>query len=382
MTDQAQAEARLTGSANALPDGEAGFRELADSISQLVWTADRSGRRNWFNRRWYDYTGTTLEEMQGWGWQKVHHPDHVDRVVRHIRLNFDNGTPWEDTLPLRGRDGTYRWFLSRALPVRNHAGDIVRWFGTDTDVTELKAAEERLRAARRELTQVTRRTTLAAMTASIAHEINQPLASIVTNADAALMWLDRDEPDLDEVRMALTHIVESGHRTSDILAGIRAMFRKDGQERVRLDVNDLVRDVLALAQVELDTHHVAVHKDLLDALPGVVGQRVPLQQVLLNLIMNAVDAMSALTDRTPQLSVKTLVHESSDVLITVADCGVGIDPKDIRRIFHAFFTTKPQGMGMGLAICRSIVEAHGGRLWAVPGTPHGSVFHVRLPAGG
>ncbi|HMF96269.1 MAG TPA: PAS domain S-box protein [Vicinamibacterales bacterium] len=499
----------LTASEYALRETEARFRELADNISQFAWTADQTGWIYWYNKRWLDYTGTTLDEMQGWGWQKVHHPDHVERVVRRIRESFENGTPWEDTFPLRGRDGTYRWFLSRALPIRNSAGDVVRWFGTNTDVTdqieaekalrelnetleqrveaetrerfhvwnvsedllvvadlngkylsvnpawttvlgwsesemlgkssqwllhpedrertlaetnrvaggrktlrfenrfrhkdgsyrwlswkavpdqgriygtardvtELKGAERRLEEARRELAQVARRTTLAEMTASIAHEINQPLAAIVMNANAGMRSLTGATPDLDGVREVLTEIVNDGHRASDILTSVRAMFRKDRHEGLPLNMNDLVRDVLALARGELEHHRIAVHTAFFEGLADIVGERVPLQQVLLNLIMNAIEAMSSVTDRPRELSITTQVADTNGVLIAVADVGTGIEPQNLRRIFEAFFTTKPQGMGMGLAICRSIIEAHGGRLWAVPGVPYGSTFNIEL----
>ena len=334
ITERKRAEAVLTANEKALRESEVRFRELADNISQFAWTADQNGWIYWYNKRWHDYTGTTLEDMEGWGWQKVHHPEHVDRVVRRIRESFESGTPWEDTFPLRGADGSYRWFLSRALPIRNEAGEVVRWFGTNTDitkqieaekalrelnetleqrvedetrerlqiwnvsqdllvvadlegkylsvnpawtatlgwsnsellgrtsqwllhpddqdrtsdaighlaagrktlrfesrfrhkdgsyrwiswnsapdggriyamgrdVTELKDAENLLREARAELAQFARRTMLTTMTASIAHEISQPLAAVAANGNAGLRWLARTEPDLDEVRQAL-----------------------------------------------------------------------------------------------------------------------------------------------------------------------------------
>ena len=400
ITEQIEAE-------QALRESEERFHDLADNISQFAWTADRSGWIYWYNKRWLDYTGTTLEEMQGWGWQKVHHPDHVDRVVERIRQSFETGSPWEDTFPLRGRDGSYRWFLSRALPIRSETGEVIRWFGTNTDITKQIAAEralrelndtleqrvetetrervhaaDRLDEARRQLAQVTRRTTLATMTASIAHEINQPLGAIVMTSGACLRLLASPEPDLDQVREALRRMVDDGQRASNILANIRTMFRNDAQEPMSLNVNVLVRDVLALVRSELERHRIAVQAALCEDLPTIVGERVALQQVLLNLIMNAVEAMSALTDRTRQLSVKTEWCEPDGVLIVVADDGTGIEPTNIDRIFDAFFTTKSQGMGMGLSICQSIVEAHGGRLWAAPGVPHGSVFNLQLPIGG
>jgi PAS domain S-box-containing protein len=497
----------------ALAASEARFRELADHISQFAWTADAKGWIYWYNKRWHDYAGTTLKEMQGWGWRKVHHPDHVDRVVNLIRHCFETGTPWEDTFPLRSKDGGYRWFLSRALPIRNETGEIVRWFGTNTDVTEqieaekalrdlnetleqrveaeaqerariwnvsqdllavadaegnllsvnpawtatlgwgeadlightsewllhpddrakaraelarlaegrrtlrfenrlqhkrgtfcrlswtavpdrgliyavgrditaLKEAEAALQISQRELARASRQTTMGAMTASIAHEINQPLAAIVLNGNAALRFLSRPEPDLERTREGLQNIVEDGHRASQVIASIRAMFGKDGGERTELDLNELVRQVVAIAHGELESHQASLQINLSDPPLRVLADRVPLQQVFLNLLVNAIEAMAAVPDRPRMLSVSSELHGTDHVLIKMKDTGAGIDPDDMGRIFDAFFTTKPNGMGMGLAICRSIVEAHGGRLWASAGIPHGSIFHVALPTAG
>jgi C4-dicarboxylate-specific signal transduction histidine kinase len=216
--------------------------------------------------------------------------------------------------------------------------------------------------ARRELAQVSRRATLAAMTASLTHEIQQPLTEIVTNGAIGSRWLEGAEPDLDELRLALKNIVDAGQRASDVIANIGAMLRKDRREAMSLDANALVLDVLALVRAELESQRISVQPRLGTDLPTIVGERVPLQQVLLNLIMNAVDAMSSVTDRARQLSIQTETYLSDHVLITVADAGPGIDPADMPHIFEAFFTTKPDGLGMGLSICRSIVEAHGGRL--------------------
>ncbi len=244
-----------------------------------------------------------------------------------------------------------------------------------------EAAEDRLHNVRRELAQAARRTTLAAMTASIGHEINQPLTAIAANAQASLRWLRSPEPNVGEVLESLEQIVRDVKRASDIIENLRAMLREDGQEGMPLDANDLVRDVLALVDGELDGHGIHVETELREDLPTIVGERVPLQQVLLNLIVNAIEAMSSVTDRARRLSVKTDVHESDCILITVTDEGPGIDPQHMKRIFDALFTTKPHGLGMGLSICQSIVGAHGGRLWAAPGTPHGSTFRVQLPIG-
>jgi C4-dicarboxylate-specific signal transduction histidine kinase len=246
---------------------------------------------------------------------------------------------------------------------------------------ERKRAQDALRAAQAELARATSYTAMGQMAASIAHDINQPLAAIVANGNAGLRWLAHTTPDLDEARAALQRIVNEGHRASQVIGSIRAMFTKGDQEKAALGVNELIREVLALLDGEIHTQRVSVHTELIEPLLRVFGNRVQLQQVILNLITNAVEAMGSITHRARVLRVQSKRHESGGVLIAVEDSGPGIDPKDIDRIFEAFFTTKSDGMGMGLSICRSIIEAHHGRLWVSPGIHHGAVFHVVLPTG-
>jgi signal transduction histidine kinase len=214
------------------------------------------------------------------------------------------------------------------------------------------------------------------MTASIVHEINQPLAAIASNANAGLRWLTRATPNLAEARDALNRIVNDSHRASEVIGGIRSMFKKDGQVKVPQDVNKLI---LALVRSDAETQQLSVRTELLDELPQVPANLVQLRQVILNLIMNAVDAMSTVVNRPRVLRVKTEMHESSYLQITVEDSGMGIVPENINRIFDPFFTTKSHGMGMGLSICRSIIENHDGRLSVSLGQHHGSIFHVFLP---
>jgi C4-dicarboxylate-specific signal transduction histidine kinase len=247
------------------------------------------------------------------------------------------------------------------------------------DVTELKNAENKLMEARRELSQVARRTTLAAMSGAIAHEIRQPLGAIVTNANAGLRWLNRPAPDLDEVRDTLTHIVADGHRASEVIQSVRAMFAKGDHAGTPLDTNELIRETIALASNELEAARVVVDLELHEQLPLISAHRGQLQQVVLNIITNAADAMRTIDDRARVLRVRSRSFDLNGVAVSVQDSGTGIDPKNIDRVFDAFFTTKTNGMGMGLAICRSIVEAHGGNLSVSPGVPHGSVFHIVLP---
>jgi signal transduction histidine kinase len=256
------------------------------------------------------------------------------------------------------------------------------------DVAALRAAEERrrsedaLRLARVELARVMRMTAASQMAASMAHEINQPLTAIVTNGRAGLHWLARSTPDVDEARAALERIINNGRHASDVIGGIRSMFKKDAPAKAPLDVNQIIREVFALLQDEIRSRQVSIQSELTGELPPVQASRVQLQQVLVNLIINAVDAMSSVTNRLRSLRVKTEMQGSDHLLITVEDSGTGIDVKDIDRIFDAFYTTKSHGMGMGLSICRSIVEGHGGRLSVSPAQPHGSTFHLLLPIRG
>jgi len=257
-------------------------------------------------------------------------------------------------------------------------GESILFVGCLRDITERNA----LHLARVELARVTQKMAMGEMAASIAHEINQPLAAMVANANAGLRWLAPATPDLDEARAALKRVVSEGLRASEVIGAIRLMFKKDDRADAPQDVNALVREVLMLIRGEVENQSVSVHTELFDELPQIPANRVQLQQVILNLIRNAIDAMSTVVNRKRILRVKTGIYEFNHLLITVEDSGMGIDPKNIGRIFDAFFTTKSHGMGMGLAICRSIIESHGGRLSASLGQPHGSIFHVSLPTGG
>jgi signal transduction histidine kinase len=223
-------------------------------------------------------------------------------------------------------------------------------------------------------------TTLGELTASIAHEVNQPLAAVVINAGACLSWLDRGTPDLDAVRRSVEWIIDDGNRASEVIRRVRGLAKKTDLEKVPLDVNDVVWEVIALMQRELISHRASLQMELAPALPMVLGDRVQLQQVIINLVMNGVEAMQSVTDRPRELMIRSRQDETHQVLVSVTDCGVGISAENADRLFNAFFTTKSSGMGMGLSICRSLVEAHGGRLWATANVPHGTTFQLTLPA--
>jgi signal transduction histidine kinase len=248
------------------------------------------------------------------------------------------------------------------------------------EAREREAAEQsRIAAMQAELARVAPITAMGEMTASIAHEVNQPLAAVVNNANAGLRWLDHQPPNVERTRSILVRIVNDGGRASEVIASIRAMLTKGSQAKAQLDINDLIRDVITLVRGELQRRGVSIRTELANDLPRLSGSQAQLRQVLLNLIMNAVEAMASITDRARVLDVRSASLEHHDVVVTVQDTGTGVTEEDRNRIFEAFFTTKPEGMGMGLSICRSIVEAHGGRIAASPANPHGSVFQVVLP---
>jgi two-component system NtrC family sensor kinase len=248
-------------------------------------------------------------------------------------------------------------------------------------LSELSAARERESSEQFELARVSRLTTMGAMTASIAHEINQPLAAIAANANAGLRWLSRPTPDIDEVHAALKRINNDAHRASEVIQSVRSIFKKAPQQGALVDVNGVIQEVLSLVHGELIGYHVSARSDLLQDLPRVRADRVQLQQVILNLITNAIEAMGPIEGRQRLLIVTSQRQEPDSVQVTVQDNGPGIDPDARDRIFDAFFSTKSSGMGMGLFICRSIVEAHGGHLWATRAEPGGTIFHLVLPIG-
>jgi C4-dicarboxylate-specific signal transduction histidine kinase len=251
------------------------------------------------------------------------------------------------------------------------AGNVL-FVGCLRDMTDIYA----LRQARAEVARVTQRMAMDEMAASVVHEINQPLAAISTNAQAGLRWLTRASPDIDEARAALTRVVADSRRATEVVAGIRMMFKSEGRPTTTHDVNELIREVLSLVHGDVENQGVSVHTEFAEALPQVPANPVQLCQVMVNLVMNAVDAMSSVAR--PQIEDRAA---STDCLISVEDSGSGIDPQNVQRIFDPFFTTKSHGMGMGLAICRSVVENHGGRLSVARNVPYGTIFQVMLPVG-
>jgi PAS domain S-box-containing protein len=286
---------------------------------------------------------------------------------------------WEGELTQTKREGRQvvvasRWSLQRDEQERPAA-----ILETNNDITERKRAEEALNKAQAELAHVTRVMTMGELAASIAHEINQPLAAVVTNGSACMRWLTRSQPDLEEARDAVQRIVRDGKRASDIIARIRALLKRTATNMLPLDINEVLRETVALAQNEAGRRRVSLRTDFAANLPLVLGDRVQLQQVILNLVMNGIEAMSSVGNQSRQLLIKTQRNDPDQVLTSVTDSGIGLDPKHAEHLFEAFFTTKTEGMGMGLSISRSIIEAHGGRLWATPNAESGATFQFTVP---
>jgi PAS domain S-box-containing protein len=281
---------------------------------------------------------------------------------------------------LRRKDGEIIWVRIYAFAVHSpyHSQDM--YIALVIDITESKSAEQALLAAQSELNRLSQLTTMGTMAASIAHEINQPLAAIVTHGHAATRWLSRATPDIEEASVALGRIVESAERVSTIINGIRALFKTDNAEKTNIAINEVVLEVLSFASGELHRGEISTQTDLAQNLPSLLADRVQLQQVFFNLISNAVEAMRCISDRPRVLTIKSELHVPDGVIITFKDTGKGVAQKDVDRIFAPFVTTKSSGMGMGLAICRSIVEAHSGRIWVTSGEPCGSQFHTFLPS--
>jgi PAS domain S-box-containing protein len=306
------------------------------------------------------------------------HPDDRARTREEFRTAIREKVDFDHGFRIVHPGGEIREIHVIGHPVLGPLGDVVEYVGTVMDVTERRRAEEERQA----LAHANRITTMGQLTASIAHEVNQPIAAVVTNAQAALRWLNMQPPNAEEVRQALDRIVSNGRRAGGVIGRIRALVAKAPPLNDRLDVNEVTREVIALTRSELRSSGTSLQTQLADRLPLVQGDRIQLQQVMLNLILNAVEAMSGSSETARDLLIRTEQDGSGGVLVAVEDSGPGLQPESLDRLFDAFYTTKPSGMGMGLSICRSIIEAHGGRVWATTNVPRGTVLQFTLPQQG
>ena len=357
-----------------LQEQEKKFRDAVETMPALAFVADPKGNRTFLNRGWLEYTGLSSEQASGSGWEKAIHPDDLKRVTERWAKSQTTGEPLDYEARLRrGSDGVYRWFQTRVRPLRDGRGKIVKWCGVANDIEDRRHAE-RLQA---DLTHASRVSTMGELVASISHELAQPITATTNNARASLRWLQRDPPDLTQVRKGTERIIEAGTLASEIINRLRSLYKKSPPKRELVAINEVIGEMAGMLRSEGRRHGVSIRTDLKDDLPTTVADRVQLQQVLMNLMLNGIEAMK---DTGGVLTVKSQLGQDSQIEISVNDIGPGLPPGKADQIFDAFFTTKPQGSGMGLAISKSIVESHGGRIWANGDGGRGSTFHFTLPA--
>jgi PAS domain S-box-containing protein len=371
ITERKRAEEELRAS-------ETRFRTYVDHATDALFVHDDTRKVVDVNREACESLGYTREELIGMTPRDFDPGRGVDDVfIQWMKERLDAGEVFAFETSHRRKDGTLFPVEVRVRPFW-HGG---HRFGLALvrDITERKRAEETLRQTEAELAHVARVATLGEMTASIAHEINQPLGAVVNNASACLRWLAASN--LEEARQSAELIISDGHRAGEIIDRIRALAKKAPPQKDWVNINETILEVIALARSEVQGNRVALQTQLSDELPLVLGDRIQLQQVILNLVMNGIEAMSAVTDRSRDLLIRSCQYESDKVFVAVQDSGTGLETESLDHLFTAFFTTKPKGMGMGLAISRSIIEAHGGRLWATANEGRGAAFQFTLPAG-
>jgi len=364
----------------ALRERELNLRQITETIPEMLWSSTPEGSIDYCNGRLLEFTGFASAEVVGTNWIKLLHPDDVERAVKAWSHCVKTGDPYRvEVRTFHASDDTYRWCITRALPLVDSEGRIVKWHGTVVDMHDWKVAQEELRSTQAELAKMMRVMTLNVLTASIAHEINQPLASLITNASISLRRLNDDPPNVDGARETVQRTIRDANRASDVVTRLRALFSKKEFTLETFDLNEITREVIALSSSELQDNRVILQLELAADLPLVTGDRVQLQQVTINLLNNASDAMVGIEDRPRHLLVRTQQDGDNQVRLSVRDAGCGVNPKEFDRLFEPFYTTKGSGMGIGLSISRSIIERHRGRLWAEPNDGPGTTFSFSIP---
>ena len=350
--------------------------KLLDLTHDAIFVRDMNGAIVYWNSGAEKLYGWSAKEIVGANShqlvQTVFPAPYGEITAQLVRTGY-----WEGDLVHTKRDGGKVTVSSRWSLQRNERGEPAAVLETNTDIEERKRAQEKLAKAQAELAHVSRVSTLGELAASIAHEVNQPLAAIVTSGEACLRWLSRDVPQLDNVKRGVERMIVDGRRASEVVRHLRALSKKADSSKALVNLNEVIEDAIFLIQREVSSHGVWLELDLARMLPKVSGDRIQLQQVVINLLMNAIQAMESIVGRPRKLVVRSR-EDSSQVLVVVEDSGPGFDPESETQLFNAFFTTKPDGMGMGLSICRSIIEAHGGRIWAAPNAGGGAIFQFSL----
>jgi PAS domain S-box-containing protein len=355
---------------------------LLQQLPVSAWTLKPDGTPDFVNQVWLEFSGQTREFIQSHpeAWMTAIHPEDREMAAKSFWEGVRSGQGFAfETRTLRARDGTYRWHLQQAVVLRDSEGKVLKFVGTTTNIDDQKRAEVTMRQAQSDLAHVARVATLNAMTASIAHEVNQPLSGILTNANTGLRMLAAEPPNLAGVAETVRRTVRDANRASGVIKRLRDMFSKKESIAELVDLNDAARDVIAISAGELQRRGARLQTELADSLPPVNADRMQLQQVILNLLLNAADAMDGIEGRPRSLLVKTELESDGAVRLDVRDAGTGFDPTNAEKLFEAFYTTKANGMGVGLSICRSIIESHKGHLWAMPNDGPGATFGFSIP---
>jgi PAS domain S-box-containing protein len=361
--------------------GERELRGVIDTVPAHVWSALPDGTVDFVNERLLEFAGLPTDRVLGWKWESIVQSDDRAGFVTEWQAAIKDGQPIENEVRVRRADGQYRWFLVRNIPLRDEAGNVAKWYGSGIEIEDLKRAEderERLRHLQSELAHIHRVTTMGELAASIAHEIRQPISAASINANTCLRWLEGEKPDIGMARESVSRIIQNVTRASEIISRIRVLFQKGEQQREWVDVNEVIGEIIGLLRSEAGRHAISIHTELASELPHVMADRVQLQQVFMNLVRNGIDAINA-AETTGDVTITTRRNGLDQMLILIRDTGIGLPAEHPDKVFDAFFTTKPQGTGMGLSISRSIIESHGGRLWAAGNADRGTTFHFTLP---
>jgi PAS domain S-box-containing protein len=373
ITERKRAEERLR-------ESEARFQAMADTAPVLIWMTGTDALCNYFNKPWLDFTGRTMEQEVGPGWTEGVHPDDVQGCFDGFLPAFHARKPFRMEYRLRRADGEYRWLMESGIPRYTGAGEFVGYIGSNIDITDLKRAaaeRQRLRELEADLAHINRVSMMGELTASLAHEIKQPIAAALMDAKTCVRWLRRDTPDVAEGCEAASRMIKDATRAAEVIDRVRSLYRRDTSDRELLDINEIIGEMIILLHDKADRTSISIRTELASGLPRITADRVQLQQVLMNLMLNGIEAMK---DANGELTITSRMTNDGQVLISVSDSGIGLPIGEGDRIFEAFFTTKEQGTGLGLSISRRIIESHGGHLWACANTGSGATFQFTLPS--